>query len=379
MARLAAAFYGFPARDLLMIGVTGTNGKTTVTQLLGDLLDCHGSPDQCHGHLVGRPHHARGHRGPAGAGRACRDRQRSDGRATPWPWRSSHALGAVPGREHPLRRRGLHQPESRPSRLPRDHGGRTSRRRARSSRPITRCGCGQRRRSPGARRLLARARIPMVAVHRSDAGDIVLRPGHTEFTWRGPAGLHAAHRRDQRRQRTPGRRSGPGARSRAGGESPPRGPGRAGPGTAAGHCRAAPGARDRPTGQRRDGARPPFTVLVDYAHTPAGLEVVLAEARPLAGPAGRVLVVFGCGGNRDRAKRPMMGAAASLLSDLAILTSDNPRDEDPLAIIERCWRGVPGGAGEPGRSWSSRTGASPSGGRSTQPARGRGGHRRQGS
>jgi UDP-N-acetylmuramoyl-L-alanyl-D-glutamate--2,6-diaminopimelate ligase len=95
-------------------------------------------------------------------------------------------------------------------------------------------------------------------------------------------------------------------------------------------------------------SRPPFTVLVDYAHTPAGLEVVLAEARRL-GPVKtrRVISVFGCGGNRDRAKRPVMGAAAAAASDLAIVTSDNPRDEDPLAIIEEILAGVPGGRENP--------------------------------
>jgi UDP-N-acetylmuramoyl-L-alanyl-D-glutamate--2,6-diaminopimelate ligase len=167
-------------------------------------------------------------------------------------------------------------------------------------------------------------------VHRSDASDVVLAPGHTEFTWRRrrvtlplTGGFNVANALVAAEAAV------------ALGASPDE--------VAEGLATVStPPGRMEVVGLP-GGADVPFTVVVDFAHTPAGLAAVLGAARQLVGPRGRVLAVFGCGGDRDRAKRPLMGEVAARLADRAYLTSDNPRHEDPLEILADVARGVPPG------------------------------------
>ena len=81
-----------------------------------------------------------------------------------------------------------------------------------------------------------------------------------------------------------------------------------------------------------------YSVLVDYAHTPDGLDNILKTAKGFT--KGRLISVFGCGGDRDKVKRPQMGGIGTELSDIAIITSDNPRTEEPMAIINDILGGV---------------------------------------
>ena len=97
------------------------------------------------------------------------------------------------------------------------------------------------------------------------------------------------------------------------------------------------------------GTLPAIDAFVDYSHKPGAVEAVLHALREVT--AGDLIIVLGCGGDRDRAKRPLMGAAAASLADVAILTSDNPRSEDPLAILDEMLHGVvevPDGRAWPG-------------------------------
>jgi UDP-N-acetylmuramoyl-L-alanyl-D-glutamate--2,6-diaminopimelate ligase len=329
-----------------MVGVTGTNGKTTVTQLLGDLMSAAGRPTSILGTLSGvrtTPEATELERMLAGV----RDEQQSDGMRHAVAMEvSSHALVQA-------RVEGIHFDVAVFTNLSHDHldyHGTMEQYFEAKAELFTPshalCGVVYAD-DPWGRRLLAQARIPMVAVHHADAADIVLRPGHTEFTWRGHRittpltgavnvdnallAAEAALALDLAAEEI----------ARAMGHLSPV-PGRLQViATPAGTAADAPG----PSGVR-GGERPPFTVLVDYAHTPAGLEIVLGEARNLA-PSGRVVCVFGCGGDRDRAKRPVMGGVAVRDSNLAFLTSDNPRSEDPEEIIDEVLGGIDGGRDNP--------------------------------
>ena len=104
--------------------------------------------------------------------------------------------------------------------------------------------------------------------------------------------------------------------------------------------RGVPGRMERVVVQGADAALQP-TVLVDYAHTPDGLDNALAASRPFT--HGRLICVFGCGGDRDRGKRPQMAAIAARQADRVVITSDNPRTEDPQRILEDVVAGIPAG------------------------------------
>jgi UDP-N-acetylmuramoyl-L-alanyl-D-glutamate--2,6-diaminopimelate ligase len=106
-------------------------------------------------------------------------------------------------------------------------------------------------------------------------------------------------------------------------------------GHALGQLKAVPGRFERVE------AGQPFLVAVDYAHTPDALERVLSTARKLVSHGARLAVVFGCGGDRDRGKRPLMGGIAARLADRVWVTSDNPRSENPESIIEEIVAGIP--------------------------------------
>jgi UDP-N-acetylmuramoyl-L-alanyl-D-glutamate--2,6-diaminopimelate ligase len=321
MASVASAFYGHPSRSLQTVGVTGTNGKTTVTQLVRSVLEADGRPTGVIGTLGGErttPESPDLQRQLAGL---VAERRRAVAMEV-----SSHALT-----QH--RVDGIVFDVAAFTNLSRDHLDHHGSMDDYFEAKATLFGPERCRHAvvfaddPWGERLLQRLDgAAVTVVRRDEADDVELTVGRTRFTWRG-------HRIDLPMS---GRFNVDNALVAAavsvvlgvdgetvaeGLASSPRIPGR----------------------MEVVGAGAPVALLVDYAHTPAGLEVALIAARSLAGD-GRVLCVFGCGGDRDPGKRPQMGAVASALADEVVLTSDNPRSEDPLAIIDEIRTGTVGGA-----------------------------------
>ncbi len=344
MARVAASYWGHPATTLVMTGVTGTNGKTTVTYLLRAVLDAHGWPTGVIGTLQG----ARTTPEAPVLQRMLAGLHDGGSRAVAMEV-SSHALAQ-------RRVDGIRFGVAGFTNLSGDHLDyhRTMEAYFQAKAALftpQRAEAGVvNADDPWGRRLLDDPRIPLEAFSLADAGDPEVGPTRVRFTWEGRHQVNLAlggrfNLANALAAATMARRLGvPGDTVAAGLSS----------------VQAVPGRLEAlDAGQ-------PFTVLVDYAHTPAALEQALEAARLGTGPGGhpgarthavsggppgggdtatpgRLIVVFGAGGDRDRSKRPLLAEVATRLADRAYLTSDNPRHEDPLAIMDE----VAEGAGRP--------------------------------
>jgi UDP-N-acetylmuramoyl-L-alanyl-D-glutamate--2,6-diaminopimelate ligase len=336
MGPVAAAFWGHPSRSLTVLGVTGTAGKTTVIHLLQAVMTSAGRPCGLVGTLSGE-------------------------RTTPEATELQELLAAelAAGRQavaievssHGLelhRVDGTHCAVAIFTNLSRDHLDfhRTMdayfAAKARLFTPeLTHHAviCAD---DPWGQQLLdlvdRRQGVEAFPYSRRDASDLQLHPGGIRFTWQG----------QDVALRLPGRFNLDNALAAA----------TAGlvvgldPADIAAGLAASP-----PVPGRFEpiDAGQPFTVLVDYSHKPDALAKALQASRELAaagsagGPLGRVVVVFGCGGDRDASKRPLMGSVAAELADRVVVTSDNPRSEQPVAIIDQILAGIGAEARQAGK------------------------------
>jgi UDP-N-acetylmuramoyl-L-alanyl-D-glutamate--2,6-diaminopimelate ligase len=314
---LAAEISGNPSRRLTVVGVTGTNGKTTTVALLAAIFEAAGSPPGVIGTLSGRrttPEAPELQRRLAGFV--------ADGRNVAVMEVSSHALALH-------RVTGTHFAAAVFTNLGEDHldlHGSTAgyfRAKAKLFEPSsTALGVinGDDRHG---RLLIDAAEIPVVRYGLGDASDVTVTPSTITLTWRGevlrvPLGGHFNVANIVAAATTA---------SALGVADTAIATGLASVAPIAGRFEhvVVPGAG--------------IDVIVDYAHTPDGLESVLSSAREMVGD-DKVVVVFGCGGDRDHQKRPHMGAVAARLADVTVITSDNPRSEDPRAIIDDIVAGV---------------------------------------
>ncbi|HEX2274417.1 MAG TPA: UDP-N-acetylmuramoyl-L-alanyl-D-glutamate--2,6-diaminopimelate ligase [Acidimicrobiales bacterium] len=318
MPRAAAAFFGHPSRRLAVVGVTGTNGKTTTTHLLAAALRADGRPTEVVGTLSG-PRTT-----PEATELQARLAALADaGTAAVSMEVSSHALA-----QHRVDATWFEVAVF--TNLSQDHldfhGSLEEYFAAKASLfSPDRAGVavvnGD---DPWGRRLLDAVSVPTRPFTLADAADLEVGPVSSTFRWEGePVRLHLGgtfNVANALAAATAARELGADRAAVAAGLS---------------SLTSVPGRFETVE------AGQPFTVVVDYAHTPASLEQVLLAARhAAANDGGRVLLVFGCGGDRDTAKRPAMGEVATRLADVAVLTSDNPRSEDPTAIIDAVRAGV---------------------------------------
>jgi UDP-N-acetylmuramoyl-L-alanyl-D-glutamate--2,6-diaminopimelate ligase len=320
---LAAALHGYPARDLTVVGVTGTNGKTTTTHLLGAILRAAGSRAAVLGTLGGERTTPEA---PLLQARLAELRDEGFGAVAMEV--SSHAL--VQHRVDAIRFAAATFTNLTQDHLD-YHPGMAAyfAAKARLFEPGRADLAVVNVDDEWGRRLLAR----LVAAGRrawtfslGDADGLHVGPHGSRFRWGGTemtTGLVGRFNvSNVLAAATTARALGVDDAAIAAGVA------------------ALTSVRGR---FERVDAGQPFTILVDYAHTPDGLEQALAGARELGG--GRVIVVFGCGGDRDRTKRAVMGSVAARMADLTVVTSDNPRSEDPERIIAE----IVAGAGDLGQ------------------------------
>lgn len=317
MADAAAVFWGDPSTRLAVLGVTGTNGKTTVTHLLGAVLDAAGRPCRVLGTLSGN----RTTPEAPDLQEALATALAGGARAVAMEV-SSHALALD-------RVAGTHIEVAVFTNLGRDHLDFHGTEAAYFAAKARLFEAGRSARGvvnlddAHGRLLRDAAVIPTVGYSLADVDEVQPTPRGTVARWAGR----------ELRVPLPGRHNLSNALAAA---TAARQLGLSDDEIVAGLA----GAAAVPGRFEAVDAGQPFGVVVDYAHTPDALARVLEAAREITPAPGRVLVVFGCGGDRDRSKRAPMAAVASRGADLVVVTSDNPRSEDADAILAEVRAGL---------------------------------------
>jgi UDP-N-acetylmuramoyl-L-alanyl-D-glutamate--2,6-diaminopimelate ligase len=317
MAQTAATLWGRPSEALRMVGVTGTSGKTTVTHLLAAVLEAHGWPTAVIGTLGGSRTTPE-----APVLQESLARHRDSGAAVVAMEVSSHALVA-------RRVDAIRYDVVAFTNLSHDHldfhQTMEAYFEAKASLFIPeRAALGLANMDdPWGARLIERNRIPMQGYSVAEAGEIELGPTSSRFKWRGhPVRLRLGGSFNVANAVAAARIA-----EVLGVSAPTIAVGLSNLVGIAGRFEAL----DR--GQK-------FSLVVDYAHKPEALARLLDAVRQGMRPGARLIVVFGCGGDRDRTKRPIMGEVATRLADLVVITSDNPRSENAREIIDEIRAGA---------------------------------------